>query len=59
MKVNVIHDVGGNFVRTYINGKLMTTGDGEATGAGNDGWDHKYGCYGTLRPVRPRWNGGT
>jgi MYXO-CTERM domain-containing protein len=49
VKVNVIHDVGGNFVRTYINGKLLTTGDGEATNAGNDGWYHKYGCYGTLR----------
>jgi MYXO-CTERM domain-containing protein len=49
IKVNVIHDVGGNFVRTYINNKLLATGDGEATGAGNDGWYHKYGCYGTLR----------
>jgi MYXO-CTERM domain-containing protein len=49
VKVNMIHDVAGNFVRTYINGRLMATGDGEATGAGNDGWYHKYGCYGTLR----------
>jgi MYXO-CTERM domain-containing protein len=49
IKVNVIHDVGGNFVRTYINGRLLATGDGEATNAGNDGWYHKYGCYGTLR----------
>jgi MYXO-CTERM domain-containing protein len=49
IKVNVIHDVGGNFVKTYINGKLVTMGDGEATNAGTDGWYHKYGCYGTLR----------
>jgi MYXO-CTERM domain-containing protein len=49
IKVNVIHDVGGNFVKTYINGKLISTGDGEATNAGNDGWYHKYGCYGSLR----------
>jgi hypothetical protein len=49
IKVNVIHDVGANFVKTYINGKLLTTGDGEATNAGTDGWYHKYGCYGTLR----------
>jgi len=49
IKVNVIHDVGANFVKTYINGKLISTGDGEATNAGNDGWYHKYGSYGTLR----------
>jgi MYXO-CTERM domain-containing protein len=49
VKVNVIHDTGGNFVRTYINGRLLATGDGEATNAGTDGWYHKYGCYGTLR----------
>jgi MYXO-CTERM domain-containing protein len=49
IKVNVIHDTGANFVKTYINGRLMATGDGEATNAGNDGWYHKYGCYGTLR----------
>jgi hypothetical protein len=49
VKLNVIHDVGGNFVRTYIDGRLVTTGDGEAVNAGNDGWYHKYGCYGTLR----------
>jgi hypothetical protein len=49
IKVNVIHDVGANYVRTYINGKLISTGDGEAMNAGNDGWYHKYGCYGTLR----------
>jgi hypothetical protein len=49
IKVNVIHDVGANFVKTYINGKLISTGDGEALNAGNDGWYHKYGCYGTLR----------
>src|SRR6185436_17298028 len=49
IKVNVIHDVGANFVKTYINGKLISTGDGEAMNAGNDGWYHKYGCYGTLR----------
>jgi MYXO-CTERM domain-containing protein len=49
VKVNVIHDVGGNFVRTYINGRMITMGDGEATNAGSDGWYHKYGCYGTLR----------
>ena len=49
IKVNVIHDVGRNFVRTYVNGKLLATGDGEASNAGSDGWYHKYGCYGTLR----------
>jgi MYXO-CTERM domain-containing protein len=49
VKVNVIHDVGANVVRTYINGRLLATGDGEAVNAGTDGWYHKYGCYGTLR----------
>jgi hypothetical protein len=49
IKVNMIHDVAGDFVRTYINGRQMATGSGEAAGAGNDGWYHKYGCYGTLR----------
>jgi hypothetical protein len=49
IKVNVIHDVGANYVKTYINGKLVTTGDGEAMNAGTDGWYHKYGCYGSLR----------
>jgi hypothetical protein len=49
LKLNVIHDVEGNFVKTYLAGKLISTGDGEATNAGTDGWYHKYGCYGTLR----------
>jgi uncharacterized membrane protein YgcG len=49
IKVNVIHDIAANNVKTYIAGKLISTGDGEATNAGNDGWYHKYGCYGTLR----------
>ena len=49
VKVNVIHDVDANTVKTYIDGKLVTTGDGEAVNAGSDGWYHKYGCYGTLR----------
>jgi hypothetical protein len=49
VKVNVIHDLPANQVRTYINGKLITTGDGEAVNAGTDGWYHKYGCYGTLK----------
>src|SRR4051812_15466456 len=49
IKVNVIHDVAANYVKTYINGKLISTGDGEATNAGTDGWYHKYGCYGSLR----------
>jgi hypothetical protein len=49
IKVNVIHDVAANYVKTYINGKLISTGDGEAMNAGNDGWYHKYGCYGSLR----------
>ena len=49
VKVNVIHDIGANVVTTYVNGRLLATGDGEAVNAGNDGWYHKYGCYGTLR----------
>jgi hypothetical protein len=49
IKVNVIHDIGANVVQTYINGRLLATGDGEAVNAGTDGWYHKYGCYGTLR----------
>jgi hypothetical protein len=49
VKVNVIHDVGANVVKTYINGQLVSMGDGEATNAGTDGWYHKYGCYGTLK----------
>lgn len=49
IKVNVIHDIAANVVLTYINGRLLATGDGEATNAGTDGWYHKYGCYGTLR----------
>src|SRR3954451_20623636 len=49
IKVNVIHDIAGNWVKTYINGKLVTTGDGEVMNAGTDGCYHKYGCYGSLR----------
>ncbi len=49
VKINVIHDTGANFVKTYVNGRLLATGDGEASNAGTDGWYHKYGCYGTLR----------
>jgi hypothetical protein len=49
LKVNVIHDIPANKVFTYIDGKLVATGDGEVVGAGNDGWYHKYGCYGSLR----------
>jgi MYXO-CTERM domain-containing protein len=57
VKVNVIHDIGANVVRTYINGRLLATGDGEAVNAGTDGWYHKYGCYGTLRTgsARVEW----
>jgi MYXO-CTERM domain-containing protein len=49
IKLNVIHDIPANKVYTYINGKMVATGDGEVAGAGTDGWYHKYGCYGTLR----------
>jgi MYXO-CTERM domain-containing protein len=49
IKVNVIHDIAANTVRTYIDGRLVAMGDGEAVNAGTDGWYHKYGCYGTLR----------
>jgi hypothetical protein len=49
VKINVIHDIGANTVQTYVDGKLLATGDGEAVNAGTDGWYHKYGCYGTLR----------
>ena len=49
VKINVIHDIPANNVKTYVNGKLLAMGDGEATNAGTDGWYHKYGCYGTLR----------
>ena len=45
VRINVVHDVGANNVKTYVNGKLMATGDGEAPAS----WYHKYGCYGTLR----------
>jgi hypothetical protein len=45
LRINVIHDVGANTVRTYVNGQLKATGDGEAPSK----WYHKYGCYGTLR----------
>jgi hypothetical protein len=44
VRVNVIHDVGANTVKTYINGQLKATGSGEAPSR----WYHKYGCYGTL-----------
>jgi hypothetical protein len=45
VRLNVIHDVGANNVKTYVNGKLMATGDGEAPAK----WYHKYGCYGSLK----------
>lgn len=45
VRLNVIHDVGANVVRTYVNGNLKATGDGEAPSK----WYHKYGCYGTLK----------
>jgi hypothetical protein len=44
VKVNVIHDTVANTVQTYINGKLMATGSGDAPGP----WYHKYGDYGTV-----------
>ena len=28
VRINVIHDVGANNVRTYVNGQLKATGDG-------------------------------
>jgi MYXO-CTERM domain-containing protein len=45
VKINVVHDVGANNVKTYVNGKLLATGDGEAPAS----WYTKYGCYGSLR----------
>jgi hypothetical protein len=45
VRINVIHDVGANVVRTYVDGALKASGDGEAPSR----WYHKYGCYGTLR----------
>jgi hypothetical protein len=45
VRINVIHDVAANVVRTYVDGTLKATGDGEAPSR----WYHKYGCYGTLK----------
>src|SRR3954454_1690145 len=45
VKINVIHDVAADTVKTYANGKLMATGAGHAPGP----WYHKYGCYGTVK----------
>jgi hypothetical protein len=45
VRINVIHDVEANTVRTYINGVFKTVADGQAPST----WYHKYGCYGTLR----------
>jgi hypothetical protein len=45
VRINVIHDVEANVVRTYVDGDLKATGDGEAPSR----WYHKYGCYGTLK----------
>jgi hypothetical protein len=45
IRINVIHDVGANVVRTYVDGQLKATGDGEAPAK----WYHKYGVYGTLK----------
>jgi hypothetical protein len=45
VRINVIHDVEANTVRTYINGVFKTVADGQAPSS----WYHKYGCYGSLR----------
>jgi MYXO-CTERM domain-containing protein len=45
VRINVIHDVEANTVRTYINGVFKTVADGQAPST----WYHKYGCYGSLR----------
>jgi hypothetical protein len=45
IRLNVIHDVEANNVKTYVDGKLMATGPGEAPAK----WYHKYGCYGSLK----------
>lgn len=45
IRINVVHDTIANNVKTYVDGKLATTGDGE----GPAEWYTKYGCYGTLR----------
>jgi MYXO-CTERM domain-containing protein len=44
VRINVIHDVAANQVRSYAEGKLMATGPGDAPGP----WYHKYGDYGTV-----------
>jgi MYXO-CTERM domain-containing protein len=45
VRINVIHDVAANQVRSYANGKLMATGSGDAPGP----WYHKYGDYGSVK----------
>jgi hypothetical protein len=45
IKLNVIHDVEADNVKTYVNGKLIATGPGEFPAK----WYHKYGCYGSLK----------
>jgi hypothetical protein len=45
VRINVIHDVEADLVRTYIDGALASTAPGQAPST----WYHKYGCYGSLR----------
>jgi MYXO-CTERM domain-containing protein len=50
VRINVIHDVEADLVRTYIDGVLKATFPGQAPST----WYHKYGCYGSLRTPSAR-----